>query len=770
MAKLKKAGSSKKVPQRRDGQGLAVRIGDATLRVDVLDAGIVRVRKFPGDEPPVCPLIRYGFFQDRWPPASVVRKEDARSLTLGTSLMDVTVSRSDGRLSVRNGAGKRILAESGPAASGPQPGFRVEFDLPEDRVFFGLGDQTRERLEHRGSRGDLWVRNVSSYIPVPLLLTNDGFGLLVNTVRRIGFDLGATSPNRFAFEAEGATLDYYILYGPSLKDILRRYTEVTGKPPMPPKWALGLWFICRTQADAREFMDDCYTFRREGIPCDAISLEPGWMAKNYDFSVTKDWHPERFPVPSYARKGRHNFFSAARRMGFKPGLWLCCDYDLSYEEERRVRRTTGTKKEESAAGGFEQDKHLMQGARRLDPWTRPEEPWFQHLKDFVDQGAEWFKQDGANQVLTHPDRLWGNGMLDSEMHNLYPLLYSRQMYDGFREHTGRRPFCFTPAGWAGLQRYTATWTGDTGGEEGPLAACLNLSMSGHGMSTCDMEVTSKEGIHFGFLLPWAQLNSWNYWRHPWLQGEELSAVFKEYARLRYRLLPYLYSCAWEAHVTGVPMLRAMPLEFPDDRETHRLLRQYLLGPALLVGAFTKRVYLPEGAWYDYWSGHRVSGPRWGEPKLPAHSGGPIFIRAGSLLPMGREMDYVGQKPDDELTVHAYAGADGRFVLYEDDGLTYAYEGGAMRSTEMLLQSGGREFRLEMTQATGDFPGAPQERTVAAVVHGVEKPLRVELDGVEVTLGVENQAPSWTWDAATSVLTVFVGRRQVRNKIGLCVRC
>ncbi len=724
------------------------------------------MRKHLGEEPPRSWLVRYGFFRDDWPAVPFSLREDGAeaALTATMDALSVRIALADGSLAFLDAAGQALLREHEPARV-TQAGFRTRFVLSPTTRFFGLGDQTRERIEHRGTKGDLWVRNVSSYIPVPLLVTNGGFGLLVNTTRRVCFDLGATSDEWFSLEAEGAAVDYYFLYGPSLKHVLERYTDVTGRPPLPPKWALGLWFICRTQADAREFMDDCYTFRREHIPCDAIGLEPGWMARNYDFSVDKDWHPERFPIPSYAPTGRHNFFPAAIRMGFKPGLWLCCDYDLSYEEERRLAREVATEDERSVfAAGHEEDKHLF-ASRRMDPLTRPDEPWFQHLRRFVDQGAHWFKQDGANQVLTHPDRLWGNGMLDDEMHNLYPLLYSRQMYEGFREHTGRRPFCFTPAGWAGLQHYTATWTGDTGGEEGPLGACLNLSLSGHGMSTCDMEAATPEGIHFGFLLPWAQLSSWNYWRHPWLQGERLQAIFTEYARLRYRLLPYLYSCARDAHVTGVPMLRAMPLEFPDDPECHGLLRQYLLGPALLVGAFTDRVYLPAvedapsgGAWYDFWTGQKVSGPGWYSPAVPETRGGPLLVRAGAVLPFGPVVDFVGQRPDDELTVEVFTGADGAFLLYEDDGLSYDYETGAFRTTRIAHSAGAGRVSLEVAGAEGHFDGAPACRRVTFVIRGVARPARVELDGEAVARGEEPGLASWHGDEGAGMVTVDAGER------------
>ncbi|MBM4046475.1 MAG: DUF5110 domain-containing protein, partial [Planctomycetes bacterium] len=269
-------------------------------------------------------------------------------------------------------------------------------------------------------------------------------------------------------------------------------------------------------------------------------------------------------------------------------------------------------------------------------------------------------------------------------------------------------------------------------------------------------------------LPWAQVNSWNYWRHPWLLGDELKPVFTAYARLRYRLLPYLYSVAWDAHTTGMPMMRAMPLEFPEDRQTFSLIRQYMLGPALLVGAFTKCLYLPEGEWFDFWTGQKATGPKTFEPSVPSDRGGPLFVRAGSMIPTGGDMDYVGQKPDDELTVHVYAGADGRFVLYEDDGQTFEFERGAFRTTEIRQTNGGGRLSVEVAAAVGSFPGAPARRKVQFQVFGVPRPSRVHLDGVPVQTGAEGPSVAWCWDEATQSLTVRAGERDVNAKTTLSV--
>ena len=741
-------------------RGLLWRDGDVTLTAEFCAPGIVRVRKWQGKKPPASLLMRYGFYRSDWPDVPVHTHISSRAATASSDLLTVRVD-SHGAVSFADAGGNPIVAETEPALPGPDPGFRLSLGLSPKARLVGLGDQNRERLDQRGTKGDLWIRNVNAYIPIPFVMSSDGFGVLLDTTRRVFYDLGATDRDRMSFEAEDEIADWYFLYGPTPAEVFDRYTQVTGRPMMPPRWALGLWFICRTQANAREFTDDCLNFRRERIPCDCIGLEPGWMETNYDFSLDKKWSDERFRVPSYNRF-RHTFFAAAVRMGFKPGLWLCNDYDLTWEEERRADpafKGAGVSEERSAfAEGHEVDENLI-AARRLDRLTRPEVPWYQHLTRFVDEHAHWFKQDGANQVLDHPDRLWGNGMTDGVVHNLYPLMYSRQMLQGYREHAGRRTFTFTCSGWAGLQALTGTWTGDTGGEEKPLIACLNLSLSGHGLNTCDMEVTTAEGIQFGMLLPWAQLNSWNTWRHPWLQGDRVKSIFTFYARLRYRLLPYIYSVAWQAHTTGMPMMRAMPVHWPDASDSYECVHQFLLGPSLLVASFTNWVWVPPGGWYSFWTGERLRGNRWTERNVPEDRGGPLLVPAGAIIPMGPEIDYVGQRPDDELTVHVWAGAPGSFTLYEDDGSSYDFEGGEFRIQLITQEPDGDGLRLVMEEPEGNFRGAVQERDLSFVVHGLQAVSSAMLDGEAVAAAAEGPRPNWHQEDSGD-LTIALGPRDL----------
>jgi alpha-glucosidase (family GH31 glycosyl hydrolase) len=641
------------------------------MDIEVLKESVFHLFSFPSGSA----LNRYGFLEN---PRDEVHPEVEKNhgrITVKTK--KVIFSEERGRIEMMDKKGSEIFKGEIKVFD---EGGEILINISEDEKFFGLGDIGRERIERRGMKADMWIKNVISYIPIPFLMSSKGYGIFINTTFRHCIDIGNSNPNRLKIFLPKGNLDIYFFYGPSYKEILQQYTEITGRPVLPPKWSFGLWFICRMYANDFEVMSDALNFRDRKIPCDVIGLEPGWMEKLYDYSTEKKWHPDRFPIPPYAPNGPHTFISALKRMGFKLELWLCNDYDLSYEAERRIGNDIVKKKEEERLLFLEDDKEKdihFTAPIMMDNITKPDEPWFEHLKKFIDQGVDFFKQDGALQVCEHPDRKWANGMSDEEMHNLYPLLYSQQMYEGFKEYTGRRPCCFTPAGWAGLQRYTGTWTGDTGGGEKTLVACLNLALSGHSLVTCDMEVTTKEGIHYGFLMPWAQVNSWNYFRHPWLLGDDLFSIFLEYAQLRSRLIPYLYTYAYLSHITGIPMMRPLLIEYPDDTEAPYILNEYFLGKELLVTAFSENIYLPSGRWCDFWTGKIYEGPKRFRYEIPEKKGGGLFIREGSILPLGPIRQYVREKTEEGFTLHIFLepGNTAYFDLYDDDGETFDYQKG-----------------------------------------------------------------------------------------------
>ena len=724
----------------------------ALLRVQPLTSHTFRIRLGASVAAFAEPaLIRYGILRRDWAPIAYECTDDVEHVVISTADARLSIRRDDGRLTLMDGTGHLLTQQTSAPYSGASAGFGAEFGLVDGERLYGLGDETREMIQKRGHVAQLWVTNVSCYVPIPFLMSEHGWAILLNTTWRHRWDVGCTQPDRLRFGGPQGQLDYYLFVGPDLPALLDRYTDVAGKPHVLPYWGYGLTFVCNQQANAREMLDDALNFRREGIPCDLIGLEPGWMEKYYDFSVEKKWHPDRFYIPYWSTKGPHTFLGTAERLGFKSSLWLCCDYDLSYEEEREAQareRNTATDASGSDPAAahpddFEQDHHFR-FAVPMDKITRPAEPWFQHLKQFVDQGAWAFKLDGANQIADHPDRRWGNGMSDEEMHNLYPTLLNKQMHRGFQAHTGRRAMVYSAGGYAGIQQYSATWAGDTGGGPKPLVSMLNHGLSGHVNTSCDMDVFTPAGIHFGFLQTWSQVCSWAYWRHPWLLGDQLLPIFKFYARLRYRLLPYLYSCAHVAARIGMPVMRAMPLAFPSDSVGDSLLNQYMLGDAFLAAAFTDRVHLPAGRWIDYWSGTRYDGPQDVTVQWPVERGGPLFVRSGAIIPYGPLLDYVGQKPVEDIELHVYPDGESAFVLYEDDGVSYAWQQGAQAITAITCRETGSRVTLTIAPRQGQYEGMPDRRCYDVRVH-LSGPPR------EVLLNAERT--DWQYDSVSAILSL-----------------
>ncbi len=602
----------------------------------------------------------------------------------------------------------------------------------------GFGDQSRERFFHRGHQADLWVRNVKSYVPLPFFMSTLGYGIVVNTTHRIIFDMCAKVEDKFGWYDHSNEMDFYLIVGDNFKEILHGYCLLSGFPKLPPKWSFGLWYLARMQANDAEVLNDAMNFRREGIPLDVIGLEPGWMENNYDYSTEKDWSESRFPIPFYMRNGPYNFVDALKRMGFKLELWLCQQYDLTFEEERKIGHKSGENTDEATEFHVDSEIDLnFMCPTRMDKVTKPEEPWFDHLTKFVDQGADFFKQDGSLQVNGFPDRLYGNGMTDSEVHNIYPNMYSRQMHEGFEKHTNRRGLSFTCSGWIGFQAWCGTWAGDTGGKVDTLCGMLNLSLAAHSWSTNDMEVTEPEGIHMGYLLPWAQINSWNYFRQPWLQGKRLLNLHKYYSRLRMTLMPYIYSYAYQSTITAVPLMRPLVLEFQDDLAVRDIHNQYFLGRDLMVVAFAEKAYFPEGQWFDYWTGEKVEGNGWQDINWSEDRAGGLYLREGAIIPHGPLMDHTDELPTDHIDLTIVTSKKGStFTLYEDDGVTLDHKNGVNSKTEISVSEVNDDVIVELGSAQGSYVNLAKNRSwsITLLSDKTFKTYSVICDGAELLSG------------------------------------
>ena len=589
-------------------------------------------------------------------------------------------------------------------------GFSISVTLSDDERLFGLGDESRTSIARRGTFSRLDIRNIASYGPIPYIMSSNGYGILLNCTYAHTFDIGKTDSDRMVIESHKGTIDFYLFVSTEhkLTELLDLQARIAGRPVMMPKSFYGYTFVLNEQTNAREMLWDCLMFRREGIPCDMVGLEPQWMSKHYDRTRDKKFDDDRFYLPGWLpqnQSGPETFFFSLRKMGFKLSLWLCQDYDLLWEEERQAGELAKKlNKEYSFEGASILDEHLA--CPNYQDWvTKKDEPWFEHLKKFVDNGASAFKLDGAWQVNDHPDRLWGGKYFDDEIHNLYPVLYVKQMMEGFRDYTdGRRAIIYTPCMYAGSQQYCASWAGDTGGGYDTVVAMLNYGLSGHSNVTADMEATIPEGIHYGFFMPWVQQLGWRNWNQPWFLGEELENMIRYYSRLRSSLFPYIYSMAHKAATTSIPIARSISLMY-DDPKFDYVTNCYMFGDSLLVGVFDMNVTLPEGKWIDYFTGEVTEGGRTLKYDIPEGRGGALFVKCGSIIPTMEPCDYVEKFKGDKYTLNLYHGDDCEFELYEDDGLTYDYLDGAYATTNISLTSANNgTLELTVNKREGSFDG------------------------------------------------------------------
>lgn len=663
------------------------------LRIDPLSHGTFRIRTNHTADFQEPPLVRYGIIYHAIPTTYTVDRDDT-SIMIHTGQSSLRIDKNSGKLALYNRRGEMLTchAENVQKPDSIQ-GFEVHFLLSGDEKMYGLGDETRERIQHRGHAADMKVDNMNHRAPVPFLMSSKGWGLLVNTTWRHRIDIAHTYADRLFISGQEGALDYFLFVGEHLAELLDRYTEIAGRPLVMPIWAYGLTFACHSYTNAREMIDDALNFRRDGIPCDMIGLERGWMEEDGDgeISIPFRWNLNRFRVSSSSNHTAP-FIDTLHNHGFKLSLWLNCSYDLSLEERNS---------------------------------------FYTHFSQFVELGVSSFKMSVPESSFRHPTGIWANQMSDPEIRNLYPIMLSKQLHEGFQKQTGRRSMNYIAVGYTGLQQYAATWAGNSQGES-TLISALNHGLTGHANTTSDMDVSTPEGIHFGFLQAWSLVNSSGYWCHPSILKNDLLLTFKHYAKLRYSLIPYIYSAAHTAARTGMPIVRAMPLCFPEDPLSDRLLNQYMFGDAFLISAFTKQIYLPNGEWIDYWTGERHTGPKRLTPSVPFPAGGPLFVRAGAIIPTWPAVACIENKQQEIVGLHFYPYGESDYTLLEDDGVTYNYLQQEIAETKIYCLAKSTSLSAEIGRRTGRYDGMPSKRIYDVQFHLEAKPFKVAVNGFSLT--------------------------------------
>lgn len=769
-----------------------VKINDGlTVSVEACSESIFRIKVSPRKDFTESLMERYELIKTDWSEVKTDISDKGGVWTLKTPEYSLAINKKTGVMTVKDSKGGKVIrevrflpekeglcgemrsfinekyadlkvADNGGGIIGDDNGKFGEVDKHEipaaDAVsilsismedgerFYGGGSTSRDHIQHRGEFLRMWTTYQQTEIPMPFMMSSRGWGVYNNSTRKSFFDIGNQQKSKFNIINTFDEADFYLMMGKDMPAILNEYTLVTGRTYVLPKWAYGLCFGPNMREEQFDILNDAVRFRQFDVPCDVFWLEPQWMEKRYDFSTKKKWNYDRFsPEPYWLQdqypKTMHNrlFIGKLRSMGFHLGLWLCEEYDLSIQEEDIIAERTGGK---------------LSG----------QEHWMDHLTVFMDQGVEGFKLDPARTIDNHTNWEYYNGRTDKEMHNLNQVLLPKQMRELGRKYNGKRTWHHYCGGWSGTQHWTASTSGDNGGGKTALYDQLNLGMSGFLNTSCDVMSVPRElemqGLHFGLFLPWVQINSWFSMMHPFYYAKEEQDIYRFYVKLRYSLAPYIYSMALEAAQNGMPIVRSMPLCFPEDRNCDDMTYQYMFGDNFCVGIFTNEIYLPKGTWTDAWSGEKIVSK--GETftrEYPSDRAGLLFIREGAIIPTQPDVEYLGARPFDRVILKVYPHGDSAYTMLDDDGESYEYENGGIASTlfESHERDGGVEVVVNPVQ--GSFKGMPSEREYSFRIQRDSRPASVSLNGAAVQ--------DWTYE--DGMVCLSAGKVDVGDKVVINVR-
>jgi len=568
----------------------------------------------------------------------------------------------------------------------------------------------------------------------------------------------------------GEGIDYYFCYGPQIDKVIAGYRRLTGGAPMMPVWAYGLWQCRQRYKTAQESLDVLEGYRSRGIPIDNIVQD--WYYWKDDAWGSHEFDPARFPDPVQWIKDIHDKYHARLMISVWPKFYAGTK---NFEEMRR----NGFLYEPNL--GEDMNDWLGYPAAFYDAFNPAAGKlfWAQMDRELFKKGIDAWWLDASEPDLLprpilkdqrshlHPTAL-GTG---ARMLNAYPLMNAKSVYEGQRATApGQRVFILTRSGFAGQQHYAgAVWSGDITSTwetlRAQIPAGLGYALSGMPYWTTDIggfSVPAKfskkdrkpedaeewnelntRWFQFGTFVPLLRVHGEEPFREMWEFGGDKSPAYQamlKFDRLRYTLLPYIYSAAGAVTHESGTIMRPLVMDFPGDPSALDVKDEYLFGPSLLVcpvtahKARTRPAYLPAaaGGWYDFWTGSHLDGGQTVEAPAPLDAI-PVYARAGSIIPTGPDLQYTQEKPADPLTIVVYAGADGTFTLYEDDGLTYGYEQNELTRIPLRWDDAART--LTIGQREGSFKGMPAKRTFHVVLVTKDKPA-----GFPLTAGPDRSTP------------------------------
>jgi alpha-glucosidase len=782
--------------------GIEVRHGDTLLRITAITDDILRVRiagdgKLPEDASWAVPE------QVRAAHVAVLAAPAGGGVGFRTASLQVRVEPESQRLLVQDLEGRVVSADAPrPPLSIDGPAFELRKAMPQAEHYFGLGDKTGP-LDRRGGAFVDWNTDVGRfteatdplYKSIPFFIATGGeggsYGLFLDNTWRSWFDFGQRDAQTLAFGSDGGPIDYYLIHGPTVKQVLARYTDLTGKPPLAPLWSLGYQQSRYSYMSADEVRGIARRLREERIPTDVIWLDIDFQDRNRPFTTNPKTYPDLAELAADMRgEGIRLVAITDLHVAHAPDDGYA-PYDSGSAGDHFVK----------AADGSVFVGEVWPGPSVFPDFTRATtRAWWGGLyRGFVDAGIAGFWNDMNEPALfgtptkTMPldvvHRIDTPGFATrkathSEIHNVYGMENTRATFEGLRAlRPDERAFVMTRASYAGGQRYAATWTGDNSSTWSHLklsvAQLLNLGLSGFPYSAVDVGGFTG-GASAELMTRWFQLATFMplFRDHsatdapraePWVDGPEHTAIRRRFVEERYRLLPYLYALADENARTGAPLMRPLFYDYPDAASLPcDQSMTFLLGASLLVAASPTpessqdyRVCLPAGGWYDYWTGLAVAGEGDGKPatltETPKLERLPVFVRAGTLLPRQPLVQSTQQVPDGPLTLDVYPGDDCEGMLYADDGHSMAHAKGSFLRQRLRCATTENGLEIGFDAREGDF--VPWWKRIEIVVHGWQGAARVETgrNAIESIADAGARTLRFTIDDQRGAAEVAIGR-------------
>lgn len=702
--------------------------GSAAVEVKVVSDEIIRVRLAPHSQ--FLDDFSYAVPNPDQHVALYAFQEEEDTYSVSTNTVTCVINKEDFLLSFQDREGRVINRDHTPMHWEENPDFGGYYVYctkvaEEQEAFYGVGDKPTH-LNLRGKRMTNWNSDTYSfsfdqdplYRSIPFYIglnKGEAYGIFFDNTFKTYFDFAAEKQDQTSFWSEGGELQYYYIHGPHMMDVVKRYHSITGTHYLPPLWALGFHQCRWSYYPESKVYEIANGFRSRNIPCDAIYLDIDYMDGYRCFT----WNKHYFPNPK-------KMIKALSDQGFKTVVII--DPGIKVDDNYWVFKEGKENKYFCRRGDdYFMEGHVWPGRCQFPDFTNPEtrEWWGGLFKGLVDVGVAGVWNDMNEPAVfgrgTFPNDVRHNydGYRGShrKAHNVYGMQMVRATYEGLKKlNHGKRPFTITRAAYAGTQRYSSVWTGDNVAtwEHLRLGVLQLQRLSVSGMSFCGTDIGGFSGepdgelftrwIQFGVFSPFMRAHSAGDTRErePWSFGADLEAINRKFIELRYQFLPYIYSVFWEHAQYGFPILRpitmleqAVDTNIPREEE-FSFGDKVLISPVVNPGQVSKKVYLPVGYWYHYWSNIVLKGGEEHEIATPMDEI-PLFIKAGAVIPEYPVMQYVNLRQVEFLKLRVYyADVEVNSFIYEDHGDTFAYEQEIYLEKKIVLKGDKNSLTLNQT--------------------------------------------------------------------------